>query len=253
MAISEETAGHRATLRVLAILDALAANQRGLTMAEICRELGAPKSSLFPILHTMADTEYIAYDEDTMRYSIGLRTYLLSKAFDRGAMGLPLIEGEMRRVVGTCNETCQAGTLDHGRVLYIARVDSPQRIRLSSEIGKTLPAHCTAIGKAILSQLSDAEAIDSLVLPLERPTEHAVKTPEELLSQLAETRATGFAHDRQEVLEGVECLAVPIRRSNGHCFGMSVSVPAYRLDAAKKDLIKQALSDAKDRLEAALI
>lgn len=68
MAISEETAGHRATLRVLAILDALAANQKGLTMAEICRELGAPKSSLFPILHTMADTEYIAYDEDTKRY-----------------------------------------------------------------------------------------------------------------------------------------------------------------------------------------
>ena len=59
MAISEETAGHRATLRVLAILDALAASQKGLTMAEICRELGAPKSSLFPILHTMADTEYI--------------------------------------------------------------------------------------------------------------------------------------------------------------------------------------------------
>jgi len=252
MTISEETTRHRATLRVLAILDALAANQKGLTMAEICRELDAPKSSLFPILHTMADTEYIAYDEDTMRYSIGLRAYLLGKAFDRGAMGLPLIEGEMRRVVDTCNETCQAGTLDHGRVLYIARVDSPQRIRLSSEIGKTLPAHCTAIGKAILSQLSDAEAIGSLVLPLERPTEHAVKTPEELLGQLAETRETGFAHDRQEVLEGVECLAVPIRRGNGHCFGMSVSVPAYRLDAAKKDLIKQVLSDAKDRLEAAL-
>ena len=104
-----------------------------------------------------------------------------------------------------------------------------------------------------MSQLSDAEAIDSLVLPLERPTEHAVKTPEELLGQLAETRATGFAHDRQEVLEGVECLAVPIHRSNGHCFGVSVSVPAYRLDAAKIDLIKQALTDAKDRLEAALI
>ena len=89
MAISEETTRHRATLRVSAILDALAANQKGLTMAEICRELDAPKSSLFPILHTMADTEYIAYDEDTMRYSIGLRAYLLGKAFDRGAMGLP--------------------------------------------------------------------------------------------------------------------------------------------------------------------
>ena len=74
-----------------------------------------------------------------------------------------------------------------------------------------------------------------------------------MLERLGEVRRTGFAHDRQEVLEGVECLAVPIHRSNGHCFGVSVSVPAYRLDAAKKDLIKQALTDAKDRLEAALI
>lgn len=56
-----------------------------------------------------------------------------------------------------------------------------------------------------------------MVLSPERPTEHAVKTPEELLGQLAETRETGFVHDRQEVLEGVECLAAPIRRSNGHC------------------------------------
>lgn len=46
MAISEETAGHRATLRVLAILDALAANQKGLTMAEICRELRRAEKQL---------------------------------------------------------------------------------------------------------------------------------------------------------------------------------------------------------------
>lgn len=139
MTISEETTRHRATLRVLAVLDALAANQKGLTMAEICRELDAPKSSLFPILHTMADTEYIAYDEDTMRYSTGLRAYLLGKAFDRGAMGLPLIEGDGGALVDTRNETCQAGTLDHGRVLYIARVDSPQRIPRSKSARRCPP------------------------------------------------------------------------------------------------------------------
>lgn len=252
MAVSDEQAGHRSTLRVLAILDTLAKSERGLTMAEICRALDAPKSSLFPILHTMADTEYISYSEETSRYSIGLRTYLLGKAFDRSNMSLPLIESEMRRVVEACGETCQLGVLDHGRVLYVAKVDSPQRIRLSSDIGKTLPAHCTAIGKAILSQLTDAEVLSTIATPLERPTTHAVSTPEELLDQLVEVRATGFAHDHQEVLEGVECIAIPIRKGSRLCYGMSVSTPAYRLTEEKASLIENTLASARDRLERAL-
>ena len=252
MAVSVEQTGHRSTLRVLAILDTLAESERGLTMAEICRALNAPKSSLFPILHTMADTEYISYSEETSRYSIGLRAYLLGKAFDRGSMGLPLIESEMRRVTEACGETCQLGVLDHGRVLYVAKVDSPQRIRLSSDIGKTLPAHCTAIGKAILSRHTDAEVRAIVSGPLERPTSHAVTRIEELLAQLAEVRATGFAHDHQEVLEGVECTAVPIRKGSRTWYGMSVSVPAYRLTDEKTALIEQTLASTRGRLESAL-
>ncbi len=252
MAVSVDSGGHRSTLRVLAILDTLAESEKGLTMAEICRALDAPKSSLFPILHTMADTDYISYNEETSRYSIGLRAYLLGKAFDRSGTSLPLIESEMRRVVEACGETCQLGVLDHGRVLYIAKVDSPQRIRLSSDIGKTLPAHCTGIGKAILSQLTDAEVRATVTEPLERPTAHTVVSVDELLDQLVEVRVTGFAHDRQEVLEGVECTAVPIRRGRRRCYGMSVSVPAYRLTPEKAELIEQTLASARDRLESAL-
>ena len=126
-------AGHRSTLRVLSIFEALSATKSGLTMAEICRIVGAPKSSLFSILHTMADSDYVSYDETTGRYSIGLKTYLLGKAFDRESGGLSSFETAMRKVVASCGETCQLGVLDHGRVLYISRVDSPQHIRLSSE------------------------------------------------------------------------------------------------------------------------
>ena len=196
----QEPQGHRATLRVLAILDALANNPRGLTMAEVCRELDAPKSSLFPILHTMADTDYIRFDEDTGRYAMGLKSYLLGKAFDRDGTGLAPIEATMRGVVDACGETCQLGVLDHGRVLYVARVDSPQQIRLSSEIGKTLPAQCTAIGKAILAGWADERVRETLSEPLERPTQRAAATIDEVLERLGDVRRTGFAHDRQEVL-----------------------------------------------------
>ena len=67
---------------------------------------------------------------------------------------------------------------------------------------------------------------------------------DEVLERLGAVRRTGFAHDRQEVLEGVECIAVPIDRNGVH-YGMGVSVPAYRLDNEKESLIEQALTNAQ--------
>lgn len=243
----QDPQGHRATLRVLAILDALAHNGHGLTMAEICRELDAPKSSLFPILHTMANADYIRYDEDTGRYGMGLKSYLLGKAFDREGSGLAPIEATMRDVVDACGETCQLGVLDHGRVLYVARVDSPQPIRLASEIGKTLPAQCTAIGKAILSEWDDASVREALPEPLERPTEKSAASIDEVLAQLEIVRHEGFAHDNQEIAEGAECIAVPIAMGGSH-YGLGVTIPAYRLDTEKEELVIQALKKARHHL-----
>ena len=154
----------------------------------------------------------------------------------------------MRKVVASCGETCQLGVLDHGRVLYISRVDSPQHIRLSSEIGKTLPAHCTAIGKAILSRWDEESVRSLLPFPFEKTTEHAVKHIDDLMRQLEEVRRCGFAYDHQEMAEGVECIAVPIEKG-GRLYGLSVSVPAYRFDTEVQNGVEHALSDARDQLE----
>ena len=118
----------------------------------------------------------------------------------------------------------------------------------SSEIGKTLPAHCTAIGKAILSRW-DEELVRSLLpVPFEKTTEHAVKHIDDLMRQLEEVRRCGFAYDHQEMAEGVECIAVPIEKG-GRLYGLSVSVPAYRFDTEVQNGVEHALSDARDQLE----
>ena len=161
---------HRSTMRVLDILEALANSTAGLTMADVCREVSAPKGSISPILHTMADSGYVAYDESTKRYTIGLKTYLLGKSYDRESSSMGLFVAAMREVTNACGETCQLGVLDHGRVLYVAKVDSPQPVRLTSSIGRTLPIHYTAIGKVLVSELPEAEVRTMLAEPLERPT-----------------------------------------------------------------------------------
>ena len=72
---------HRSTVRVLSILLALSNNPDGLTLAELSQQLAAPKSSLFPIVHTMADQNFASYNEVTQKYSIGLNAYLTGIAY----------------------------------------------------------------------------------------------------------------------------------------------------------------------------
>lgn len=252
MATGEAKPQHRSTMRVLDILEALANTSDGLTMAEICREVGAPKGSISPILHTMADTSYVAYDGATKRYSIGLKTYLLGKSFDRESTSMNLFTAAMRDVTAACGETCQLGVLDHGRVLYVAKVDSPQPVRLTSSIGKTLPVHYTAIGKVLVSELDDDEVRAMLPEPLERPTAATVGSVDEFLAQLAEVRREGFAYDREEATEAVQCIGVGVRRHGVIEYGLSVTTPSYRLTDEKCARIKEALARAKRHLERAL-
>ncbi|MGO5204891.1 IclR family transcriptional regulator [Parolsenella catena] len=252
MATATEKPQHRSTMRVLDILETLANASGGLTMAEICREVGAPKGSLSPILHTMADTSYVAYDDATKRYSIGLKTYLLGKSFDRESTSMSLFMAAMRGVTNACGETCQLGVLDHGRVLYIAKVDSPQPVRLTSSIGKTLPIHYTAIGKVLVSEMGEADVRAMLHEPLERPTQATVRSADEFIAQLDKVRREGFAYDREEATEAVQCIGVGIRRHGVIEYGLSVTTPSYRMGEEKQLRIKEALVRAKRHMERAL-
>ena len=135
---------HRATARVLDILESLSGSEEGLTLTELSQALDAPKSSLFPIVHTLEERRYLRQDDGTGRYTMGPRALVLGAAFSADR-GLAPITQVMKEVASKCQETCQMGILDQDRVLYVAREDSPQPIRLISWVGTRLPANATAV------------------------------------------------------------------------------------------------------------
>ena len=147
---------HRATARVLDILEHLAVKKEGLTLTELAQELEAPKSSLFPIVHTLEERRYLRQNRETGRYTVGSGIWILGAAFAADGGLEPIVE-VMKKVVAECQETCQLGLLEKGNVLYVEKEDSPQAIRMISWVGNRLPANATAIGKALLSGLTDAE------------------------------------------------------------------------------------------------
>ncbi len=251
-----QTAGsegqHRSTKRVLSILDALAKSGTGMTMAEICRELKAPKSSLFPILHTMAEEGYLSCSDETGRYSIGYKTYLAGKAYDRNGNELGVLRNQLQQIVDACGETSQVGILNQSSVLYIAKVDSPQPIRLVSDIGRALPIHCTAIGKALVSDMKRDELEQLIGSTFDAHTPRTITDIDTLYRQIEKIRAEGVAHDYGEITDAVECIAAPVRVGGRIKYGIGISVPSYRLNDAKRSELASLLKTSSSHLEVLL-
>ena len=102
---------HRSTVRVLSILLALSNTPDGLTLAELSQQLSAPKSSLFTIIHTMANQNFASYNEVTQKYSIGLNAYLTGVAYMETHNIFERFQEEMKSIVNQCSEICQLGIL----------------------------------------------------------------------------------------------------------------------------------------------
>ena len=241
---------HRSTARVLSILSTLSSEKEGLTLAELSQRLHAPKSSLFPIVHTMADQNFIFYNEAAQKYTIGLNSYLVGISYMNRHNVFERIKDEMKTIVQQCSEICQFGILEHDLVLYLAKVDSPEPVRLASDIGKRLPAYCTSLGKALLSRLSIDELRELYPKPLAPFTENTVKNLEELYQQLLNVRETAL--EQGETHPDISCIAVPLLRNQQVAASISVSVPTFRFTPEKREQIETLLLRAKPKLETLL-
>lgn len=239
---------HRATARVLDILERLASSEGGLTLTELAQQLEAPKSSLFPIVHTLEERRYIRQERGTGRYTMGLNALVLgaSVASDRDLE--PIIR-VMRQVVEDCQETCQLGILDQGNVLYVEKVDSTEAIRMISWVGNRLPANATAIGKALLSGLDDWRVRALYANGLSGLTTRTITDMDILLQQLQEIRLRGIAAEREESTSQLACWAVPLYRRQEVFAALSVSVPMFRCDEVKIVQVCRCLFDAKKEIE----
>ncbi|WP_375399447.1 IclR family transcriptional regulator [uncultured Amnibacterium sp.] len=152
------------------------------------------------------------------------------------------------------NETIHLGMLEGPNVRFMDGIESRKAVRVASRLGKSLPAHCTSIGKAMLAELSPAEL--HRLYPeatLATLTEKSISDRAELERQLANTRRIGYAVNREESEEGVASVSVAIPTSvPGLRLALSISAPATRLPARAARGMADALFPVARRLGEAL-
>ena len=184
-----------AVVTAFRLLDLLIQRPSGARLADLARDLSLPKSSALRILATMCQIGVVRRDESTGNYQPGTRLLDYAKAplnFD-----MDLVR-EFYRVAepmhAELNETIQLAVLSATDVMFIARIDSTKVVRLVTQIGRRLPAHATAVGKAILA-FSDAADVDRIIAAgLPRLTANTITDPVALRAELDQATAERLCH-----------------------------------------------------------
>src|SRR4051794_31902137 len=232
-----------AVARAGAILSALAeASGRPLTVSDLARQLGLPKSSTANLCLALEGERLLSRVD--AGYQLGRRLVELGGAYLSTIDQVQEFYAACRRQPHISKQTARVAVLDGLDVLYLARYDGVQPIRLTANIGDRFPAHCTATGKALLAQ------IEPLVLDerlrgrqkLVGLTERSITDPVELRAELERVRGLGYAMDDEETTPGVTCIAiaVPGFRTDSDPFAISVTSMTSSLDA---DLTKALLGE----------
>lgn len=240
---------HRSTSRVLDVLEFVASKSGSYTLTEICNAIGAPKSSMFPIIHTLYERKYLALNKETGKYSINYMAFQVGSAFLNNFDIAKQLENEMNAIVKSCRETCQFATLVEDEVLYLKKVDSPETILMTSTIGRRRPAYATGLGKALIIDSSLADLKSLFPGGLKSLTHHTITDFDVLEKQLAKARIEGVTYEVEESREYVRCIAIPIRKNGKVVAAMSVAIPTFRYTDQKGELIKKLLFQAKEKVE----
>jgi len=221
-----------------------------LSMQNISKKLDLYPSTTHRILDTLKHWGYVEQEPDNQEYQLGLKVLELGMAKLHQMNLVREAAPYLKELVNQCNETAHLGVLEEGDVLYLAKEESSQTIRMCSYVGKRAPLYCTALGKVLLAYLPEGERKKILSRRgLPRLTEKTITDKKELEKELNKVKEQGFALDIGENEKDVRCIAAPIRNYQGKVIAaISISGPAYRVDIDKQNYLKEALIEISKKI-----
>jgi IclR family KDG regulon transcriptional repressor len=203
----------------------------GLGVVEIAKIVGREKSQVSRALKTLADHDFVERDPDSLDYRLGWRLFALAgKAGHRGL--LTVSAPVLRELVAKLGETVHVSVLDGAEVVTVLSEASPSTVRASEWSGRSVPAHCTSSGRALLFD-HDRDAL-AAVFPdgaLSCAGPHAPRDIDDLHRRVVAARVKGHAATFEELEPGLVATAAPIRDFRGRIIAaLNVSAPKFRFE-----------------------
>jgi DNA-binding IclR family transcriptional regulator len=200
----------------------------------VAEHLGIGKSKAHALLASMAEIGLLRRTAEG-RYRTGWRALALERIVRETTPFRPVAYEVAARLARHCGEVVHVAALDSGRVVYVDRLLGSRAIDIPlSEVGSTLPAHCTGVGKVLLAHVEPGE-LDAILDRHGLPafTDRTITDRDALYAELHRVRRDGVAYDRGEVAPGLACVAAPLVDLSGRvCAAISIAAPAERFASA---------------------
>jgi DNA-binding IclR family transcriptional regulator len=229
-----------AAQQTLAILCYLSRQAGPVPAASIVRDLHLPRSTVYHLLATLAEDNFVTRLPDERRYALGLAAYELGTGYVRQAPLQRIARVPLADLVDRVGHSAHLAVL-HGReVVYVIEERAPGRPPLVTDVGVRLPAQLTASGRAMLAQLPAAQVRALFPDPasLVLRTGRGPRSPSALRALMVEVRRRGHALEDGEVTPGFASIASPVLDHSGHpVAGVAVTFPAAELPPAARDRV----------------
>lgn len=244
--------GVKSAARTVALLELLAARgEQPSRLDELAEDLDVPRSSMYQLLQTLVDCGWVRSDATGSLYGIGIRALLTGTSYLDGDRRIRAVRPYLDEASDALGETIHLARLDGCDVVYLATRESHEYLRTISRVGRRVPAHAGALGKALLAERSDDE-LPFPNGPLTPLTENTHTSRAALLADLAKVRERGYSIDREETVPGIAGFGFALRYDAPATDAISCSVPVARLTQAHEVRIVAVMRDVRAEIESDL-
>jgi DNA-binding IclR family transcriptional regulator len=182
-----------------------------LSIKELTEMSGLNRTTIYRILQVFLDWDFLEQDPATKKYRTSLKVLEIAGSVLRTMSFLKIARPSLLRLRDLSGESSYLGVLDAFNIVIVDLEQSYFDARIDVTMGKAVPSHCTASGKAILAFLPPDE-LDLLLSknPLIRHTENTITDKSEFRAVLRETEKKGYAVSREEYDYNILVVAAPI-------------------------------------------
>jgi DNA-binding IclR family transcriptional regulator len=229
----------------LFVLELIEQAGQPIGLNELKLKLGWDKATVHRILATLERRGYLLRNPQTKKFSLGLKVYglydSLMRNFDIHETTRPFLV----KVAEQTGEFTHLAVAIGKEIVFIDRIASTEVLSVNTQIGAREPLFCTALGRAVLAFVPQAEIENYLPRPFARYTSRTITSRAALKTALEEVREKGFAVDNEEYIDRVRCVAAPVfNHAHAPIAAIGISGPVSRITPQKAEQFGSLIREA---------
>lgn len=203
---------NRTVERTFMILQLIADRKRGITLQEITNEMGMAKSSVFVIVQSLLELNYITTLRDNdKKYCLGIETFSLGMKYVDDMSLIKECTINLQPIAEKYNKTAFVAVLNGTKIVYVYKYVARNAKLASCAIGTRKDAHATSLGKAILAFLpKDEQSVILDKIDFKPLTNYTITSKEQLMEELRRTKERGYSLDQRELEDITSCCGAPV-------------------------------------------